>query len=290
MHRKFFGSTRRRVAAVLLSVVALAGGSGAVALNASAAPVAAVRATPDFGPGNVVGALVAIPVGAPTVNYVDQHGVPRCLPGGPNTTFLGAVGDYPNMRYTGPNPTCQFGPGAGAGLTQAQVQSLIDAAVAKVGVGSPSAKHKVVAFNADWATNADIKQLKKCPILKLTGLSSTINGQFLDETTVSYGAETKAAPTASAPNGRYCFAVLSEGLPKYSAGQPEQWNSNVSDTTMASESDVTVLGEVAPANGVTSRTFVVSINAAATDPAAPGTIAAFSNSRSFTADFSTLVF
>ena len=282
---------RKRILSAIVALGMVFGIGGYTLTHASAAPVVKAAATTNFGPGTVPGALVSIPATATRGNYLDQNGVTHCLPAGPNSTTLWQTGDYPNMSWHGTNPTCAAG-STGSGLTQAQIQALIDAAVAKAGTGSAIGKHKVVTFNADWATNADVKQLKKCPTIKLPAIpSSTINGQFLDETTVSYGAEKKdTSVVASAPNGRYCFAVLSEGLPKYSAGQPEQWNSNVSDTTMASESDVTVLGEVTPANGVTSRTFVVSINAAPTDPAAPGTIAAFSNSRSFTADFSTLTF
>ena len=105
MHRKMFGSTKRRIVSLLAFIALLVGGGATVPAllgSATAAPV-------SFGAGTVPGALVAIQSSSPRGNYLDANGVPHCLPAGPNSTAIWATGDYPDMSWHGTNPSCLFG-------------------------------------------------------------------------------------------------------------------------------------------------------------------------------------
>jgi hypothetical protein len=191
---------------------------------------------------------------------IDANGLPHYLPA--------PCKQYKGMWYFG----------NGANLYQGSAPS-----TSTVTAGA-SAKHTTVTFNADWLTNAAIKRMA------LTSAPTVDSSGFLVPSSVitTAGAET----ITTRPTPRFYFAFTATGLPAYATASRELWGSNVATTTMASESDVQVEGEVHPATGATTRTYVVSIAAGSLDSnpkAAAGTIDAFANSRTFTVDAWTLV-
>jgi hypothetical protein len=144
---------RKRISIVLAGLLALVG------LTLGAAQLAGA-ATPDFGAGKVKGALVAIDVTSPRAEYVDEHGVHHCLPQGPNHTAH-ATGDYPSMWFAAADPACDFGASAQtpvSGLTKADVQALIDAAVAKSGQDGTRVVHKSVKVDVDYQAGTEAQR------------------------------------------------------------------------------------------------------------------------------------
>lgn len=207
---------------------------------------------------------------------IDANGLPHYLPA-PCTQYKGMwyFGNGANL-YQGTGPKVTVAPTAS-----------VTANPAPAPAPGTVAKHTKATFDADWATNGVIKKMNVCPggVDAAGFLGSAVTGS-------PEKAIPASCPGVNVAKPRYYFAFTATGLPKYSASARELWGSNVSDTTMASESDVTVEGEVHPAAGATTRTFVVSIAAPTTSPVddpANGLIRAFSNSRSFTVDAWTLV-
>lgn len=194
-----------------------------------------------------------------------QHGEkPFTLPGGVGSQ--GPKGDKGDKGDTGP-----AGPAG------------------KDGTNALGVIHKTVTFNADWKTNPDITPLSRNAAAKCVDADTTstvTSGQFLNPATVN--PDTAPHSDVHGDDGnRYCFAITSTGLPKYSASQPELWGSNVSASTMGSDSDIAVIGEVRPSIGATTRTFVVSITSTKANMET-AMAQAFGNSRAFTVDAWTL--
>ena len=245
MHRKLFGSTKRRVVA-LFALLALFGGGGAVV--AGIASASAPRGT--------------------------------CVKVG--------TGEYRDL-WLNPDGTCPtgfWGPKVfGGGLSAADVQTLVNAAVAKAVANLPavpaglSPKKDQVTFDADWASNASIKKVNTAP----TGPNAA---GYLTLPAANIGVSTE---TAAGTPGRYYFVVTQTGISAYSTSTRELFGSNVASSTMASESDVQVEGVIQPAPGSTTRSFVVSIATNSADDLANAKLAAFANSRHFTLQFFTYI-
>lgn len=210
MHRKMFGSTKRRIVTILAAVLALIGGGFGVASLASASPAAVHAVAPCA--GGTPGALICIPASAPRGEYVDANGIHHCLPTG-NAVNRWDTGDYLNMAFVLADPGCDFGASARAVTAPAPVRS------------TPAVKRETnVTVNVDFDATKPIS---------VTGLPAFRAGSpelWGDNT----GSITDAASdivvqrigaTELAPNGT-CPTVRTTGEPS-SAGFPRAVGSTV---------------------------------------------------------------
>ena len=226
MHRKFFGSTKRRVIALFAALALLGGGGAAVASLASAAPVKA--ATVNFGPGTVYGALVAIPASNARGWYIDAHGGPWFLPKGPNAVY-GQSGDYPGDWFYGTSlgSTATL-TGTAPALTSTDVQALIDAALAKLP-----------------------------PSSGLTTVSAVVNFKNGTATTTSAGASLATVATAKCSGSSLdaCYQLTLSGAPAFKTTATDIYSNNSAADTV-SGTTVTVTNPT-PTVGDTARVFYV---------------------------------
>jgi hypothetical protein len=276
---------RTRILAVASTIVAGIG-IGAIAAvtagSANAAPenpaltgkrVLCVTSTGDFKA-----------LDAPCAGHKDAAGKPMWFAG--PLPVPGAAGYAESIQSIA-------GTGSTGGLTEAEVKSLVDARVAAamqtVTSGLPS-KSVTVKFDADWNSNDAIGKTHPATTSATGAINLTPNpAGYLPVPASASTADLAKGGPESATGGRYYFTVTQTGLSAYSANQRELWWSNVSATTMASESDIRVDGLVQPSIGATTRTWVVSMATGSGDNPAAGTISAYGNSRSFTFTGSVLV-